>query len=411
MDPEDSSGSKANISLIQNLIGEGFEATVVHFTQKQIHLSGAITIAVYEKKWTPLFFMSRLQRLIQRWTSINITWKLERIFGFSPSFFSDVKSLKRALKRLIEEEVPDLVIALSKGASFRPHFAIMNLKEAKGRWLAYIHDPFPYSFYPSPFTWKEPGYQKKEARFLKMINQATFVGFPSKMLLEWMKKFSNGIQNKSVVIPHQLIDKTELNAIESMPDWWSENQFNVLHAGNLLRQRPPHSLVEAFKIFLQNRPKAKKNSHLVFVGPAAYHRKYLMSEKYSTENIIFYDGTFTFSKTKYLQKTAKVNVILESPGEISPFLPGKFPHCVEANRPILLLGPPRSECRRLLGNGYPFWARADDITLITQKLIKLYDLWVGNPEDFSLNRPDLKAYLSSKRLSTTVNELIQKTRK
>ena len=105
-----------------------------------------------------------------------------------------------------------------------------------------------------------------------------------------------------------------------------------------------------------------------------------------------------------MQQHTTVNIILESKSEISPFLPGKFPHCVQADKPILLLGPYYSESRRLLGYEYEYWAENDDDEKIAQLLKKLYDSWTQN-ENVKLDKPELKQYLSMDYLRETINQL------
>jgi hypothetical protein len=106
-----------------------------------------------------------------------------------------------------------------------------------------------------------------------------------------------------------------------------------------------------------------------------------------------------------LQEQVSVNIILESKSEISPFLPGKFPHCVVANRPLLVLSPYYSETRRLLGSDYPYWSEADDENKIFLLIEQLYLAW-KNKELNELNRLDLEAYLSISYLKNTLEELL-----
>ena len=95
---------------------------------------------------------------------------------------------------------------------------------------------------------------------------------------------------------------------------------------------------------------------------------------------------------------------MESKSEISPFLPGKFPHCVEANKVILSLAPYYSETRRLLGNDYPYWAEVDQAEKIALIIENLYQLWKQNPDNLNLNRKDLADYLSADYLKKVINK-------
>jgi hypothetical protein len=124
----DSSGSKANVALIQNLTACGFEVRVCHYTQKEISLTGITCIVIPEKKWSFLYLLSRTERLFTRLTKISVNASLENWFGFSFTFFNDSNSIAKAIRKQKDFQ-PDFVLTLSKGASFRPHHAMLKVPE------------------------------------------------------------------------------------------------------------------------------------------------------------------------------------------------------------------------------------------------------------------------------------------
>ena len=399
---EDSSGSKANVALIHNLAATGFEVLVYHYTLKNIFLHGVNCFAISEIKYSYLYFLSRLQRVLNRNFSINLAPFLEKLFGFSFTFFNDTKSIIKALKKQTFQ--PDLVLTLSKGASFRPHYAVLKCPTLHNIWMAYVHDPYPFHYYPRPYTWVESSYKQKETFFAQVSEKAKYSAFPSKLLLEWMASYYPNFLKTGVLIPHQnakynLNDREENN---NLPDYFDAAKFNLLHAGNLMKQRSPKGLIEGFKLFLNQNPEAEKDSKLILLGNASYHLK--MLEEYQTNNpeIYIYNGNVAFDVVYHLQKNVSVNIILESKAEISPFLPAKFPHCVEANKTILSLAPYYSEIRRLLGSEYSYWAEVDEVEKIALIIKNLYQLWKRNPDDLLLNRSDLVEYLSANYLKKVI---------
>lgn len=168
---EDSSGSKANVALINNLKAAGYDVLVYHYTLKNIQLRDIKTIAISERKLNILYVLSRTQRIISRNLKVNMAPFFEKIFGFSFTFFNDTKSISKAIKKISFE--PDLVFTLSKGASFRSHYALLDLPQLHNRWIAYIHDPYPFHFYPRPYNWVEAGYERKEVFFRKMSEKSS----------------------------------------------------------------------------------------------------------------------------------------------------------------------------------------------------------------------------------------------
>jgi hypothetical protein len=398
---EDSSGSKCNVAIINNLVEAGFEVLVYHYTLRKIELKGVSCFAIPEIKFSYLYLLSRAQRVLSRHTNINLAPFLERLFGFSFTFFNDTNSIVKALKKMSFK--PGLVITLSKGGSFRPHYSVLKLPELHNRWMAYVHDPFPFHFYPRPFNWVEPSYKRKEEFFLKVSEKAKYSSFPSLLLKEWMGSYFPNFLKTGVVIPHQNANYEIINT--NFPSYFDKSKFNLLHAGNLLKQRSPKGLIEGFNLFLSKNPEAKKDSKLILLGNASSHTDLLEGYNKNCPEIYIHNGNVPFDIVYNLQKNTSVNIILESKSEISPFLPGKFPHCIEANKVILSLSPYYSETRRLLGDNYPYWSEVDNVEQIAIIIEKLYQLWKEDPNNLFLNRVDLEEYLSVSNLKNIINQL------
>jgi len=409
----DSSGSKANVALINNLAQAGFDVKVYHYTLKNIQMAGIDCVSIPEKKWGMLFVLSRVQRVFTRVTGIHLHRFLEEVFGFSFTFFNDTKSIVSALKKEDSFE-PNLVITLSKAASFRPHYALLQLPKWHQKWMAYVHDPYPFHFYPRPFTWVEQGHRQKERFFQKVSEKAQYAAFPSLLLKEWMGSFFPEFLAKGVVIPHQLSKNSanesaecQSELVEDQASYFNVSSFTLLHAGNLLKQRNPLFLIQAFNLFLEHIPSAKETAQLLLLGPAGYHEKEIEALLPQNANIVFINKNVPFNQVQAMQAKAAVNIILEAKSEISPFLPGKFPHCIAANKPILLLGPYYSETKRLLGHDYPYWAEADEVEKIAKIMENLYQLWKQNSDKLLLNRSDLEDYLREKYLKDVIINLLK----
>ncbi|AWI25659.1 glycosyltransferase family protein [Flavobacterium pallidum] len=401
IDIEDSSGSKANVALIHNLAAAGYDIEVYHYTLREISLKDVKTHAIKEIKYSPLYFLSRIQRVLSRRFNIEMSHFLQGIFGFSFTFFNDAHSIVKALKN--NKFDPDLVMTLSKGSSFRPHYALLELPGFHNKWMAYVHDPFPFHFYPRPYNWIESSYRQKENFFREVSEKARYSAFPSLLLMEWMGSYFENFLKTGILIPHQNADY-EVKDI-AFPHYFDETKFNLLHAGNLMKQRSPEGLLKGFVKFLENNPDVRPDSRLLLIGAADYHLEMLENYKKFEPEIYLKTSGLAFDTVFNLQKNADVNIILESKSEISPFLPAKFPHCVSANKIILSLAPYYSETRRLLGHDYPFWSEADDVEKIAGLIEKLYMAWKYDKQNLLLNRNDLKEYLSADYLRTAIEKL------
>ena len=401
IDVNDSSGSKANVALILNLKEAGFEVKVFHYAQKEIHLPNIECVAIPERKASIMYLLSRFQRVFTRWTGINLNPFLEGLFGFSFTFFNDVASIKKALLKESDFN-PDLIITLSKGASFRPHYALLKLPQLHHKWMTYVHDPYPFHYYPRPYNWIQPGYKQKEQFFRAVSVKAKYAAFPSLLLQEWMGSYFPNFLQTGLVIPHQNAN-FEVKAFD-VTSYFDASKFNLLHAGNLMKQRSPEGLIEGFNLFLKNNPEAKENARLLLIGSASYHEEMLTTYQKKIPELFVCLDNKSFDEVQFLQNNATVNIILESKSEISPFLPGKFPHCVQANKPILAFGPYYSETRRLLGADYPYWSEVNDVENIAMQIDKLYLFWQKDAK-MVLNRNDLKTYVSIDYLKRVLDQL------
>lgn len=398
---EDSSGSKANVALINNLVEAGFDVLIYHYTLKNIQLEGVTCFAIPEIKYSPLYFLSRMQRVLSRKFNINVAAFLDKLFGFSFTFFNDSNSIVKALKKQTFE--PDLILTLSKGGSFRPHYAVLKIPQLHDKWMAYVHDPYPAHFYPRPYTWVEPSYKSREAFFVQISEKARYSAFPSQLLKEWMGSFYPNFIKTGIVIPHQNSKCQVRNLI--FPNYFDTSKFNLLHAGNLMRPRSPEGLIEGLSLFFTRNNEARNKVRLLLLGPSSNYKSMLEAYQKDIPELYVQDKMIAFDEVFYVQKNVTVNIILEAKSEISPFLPAKFPHCVAANKPILSLAPFYSETRRLLGNEYPYWSEVDDIEKIANIIEELFCLWKKDPTNVLLNRIDLEDYLSVDYLKQTINNL------
>lgn len=396
---EDSSASKGRVALINNLQLAGYTLKVLHYSHQEIQLQGIDCELIRENKFSAYFLLSRMIRLFQRTFKRNINATLETWFGFSFTHTNDTRSIAKAIKQA-QNFAPDLILTLSKGGSFRPHRAMLRLPELQSKWMAYIHDPYPFHFYPRPFNFVELSYKHKEAFMRQITEKAQYLSFPSLLLKEWMESYFSAVADKSCVIPHQI--KVD-NEPQVTPAFFSENQFSLLHAGNLLQQRNPDYLIKGFLQFLNKHPEAAKETKLYFVG--SYKKQEHILNQYQNHPNIVVSDYIEYKLVQSLEKKAAVNIILEAISEISPFLPGKFPNCVASNKPILVLGPYYSEVRRLLGKDYPYWSEANDIAAIEANITNLYQQWKQHPEQSQLNRPDLTHYCDEQSLKKVLDDL------
>lgn len=401
IDVDNSSGAKGRVAFINSFFKAGYDVTVLHFSQKEILIEGVKCVSIPEHSLSLFFILGRLQRLLYRWFKIDINNFVNAVFGFSFGFFSDVNSILKAVKNYKAEDY-GMIWTFGNGTSFRSHAALLRKPEWYSKWYAFVHDPYPQDLYPRPFNFVEYGFKKKRNFFRDITIHAQRVVFPSLLLKEWMQSYFVDLEGKSLIIPHPLQDEPQgMPGKITLP--FKLSKFNIIHAGNLLNLRDPKSLVLAYEAFLNRIPAALEDSNLFIVGKESIFHKFLKEKQFRISQIIVSEGYLSFQESYYMQLNASVNVILEAKSEISPFLPGKFPHCVKADRPILLIGPYYSETKRLLGKNYPYLFGFDDVVGISKAIEELYFKWKKD-SNLKLDRADLVYYLSHDYLKEIIED-------
>jgi hypothetical protein len=258
-----------------------------------------------------------------------------------------------------------------------------------------MHDPFPFHHYPRPYNFVRHNYKAQEDLMKGIALRAAIASFPSSELAKWMSSYYKF--QHVLVIPHQ-IDQNPINdnlgIIENeYLTFITPNIFNVVHVGTLLSERYITSLLNAFQEFAS----VYKDVSLSFIGPIADNHlpalDYARSQ--TTGRINYLNKRIPFEQARLLHKEVSVNLIIEANSEISPFLPGKFPHCVQANRPILSLSPYYSEMKNLMGKDYKYLRQADDDEGIKSALQELYNHWKLNTSEVIIEEYDKFSYYLS----------------
>jgi len=363
----------------------------------------------YFKVKRPLHIYKLLAKVQEKITKIT-GWKLylfiERSFGFSFNFYYDVFCLKQAVK-LENHENYDSIIALSQGASFRPHYTVLrHFPQWHRKWIANMHDPFPFHHYPRPYNFVRHNYKAQEDLMKGIASRAAVATFPSGELAKWMSSYYQF--QHVLVIPHQ-IDQNPINESFGIIDdeyltFIRPNIFNVVHIGTLLSERYIIALLDTFQQFAS----VYEDVSLSFVGPIADNHLPALDFARSQTNgrINYLNKRIPFDQAKLLHKEVSVNLIIEANSEISPFLPGKFPHCIQANRPILSLSPYYSEMKNLMGKDYKYLKQADDYEGIKIALQELYNHWkLNTTEEITKDYYKFNQYLSLSYLKEELSKL------
>lgn len=241
------------------------------------------------------------------------------------------------------------IIAFGGGDFFEPLEALAAInKSTKYKRIGYVHDPFPFDVYPLPYqektTKKTLAQRKKLAKIFLKLDK---IAFPSQLLGAWMHSFYNFGLQKIMVIPHGIPEVVEFESDVIVHSFLKEHNLveneYYLHAGTLLYHRPIEPIIEGFKKY-KNSQKSASNCKLLFIGSSQY------KIENTDEDVLIINERKPLNLINSLSKCCKGLIIIEHNGEISPFLPGKFPEYLFFNKPILHFGPYNSEINRIVRN-------------------------------------------------------------
>ncbi len=402
LDVDASSGAKTSLALVESLLACGYDLKILHYSRKEIQIKKATTVAIKEKKTSLYYVLSKAQLLIKRIFGIALQPKTEARRGFSYAHTYDVASIKEAISKENPDQY-DWVLALSYAGSFRAHTALTQLPHWHAKFMAYIHDPYPQHSYPRPYDWVEPGHQFKRDAFLKISASASYMLYPSQYLGDWMESYYHNAKGKAITIPHQIPDRS---VGDQTPAFFDPARFTILHAGSMMSARNPMALATAFCELTQEHEDFKKDASLIFLGTRSVFHEALEALSKEHNTLYVHPDYMNFDSVLSMQYKAAINVVLEAKGPISPFLPGKVPHCIKANAPILLLSPFKSETKRILGDAYPYWSEIDDVSSIKNHLKEIYTHWKLHKGEVSLEVEDIDAlhyYFSPKYVADQFN--------
>ncbi len=312
-----------------------------------------------------------------------------------------IKQWKNHIQHQITRFKPDLITVLGSGSEFLPHWAMVEIN-TKVPWIANFHDPYPMSRYPEPYRKKNNFiYFLQEKKTREIFKKATYLTFPSKLLMEHFEKFIPGYTHKSYILPHLHYPFKNLpsgtnDSCVTIP----RGKFNIIHAGTLLGPRKVTGLFEAFRRLINEDREFARKAHLTIIGKVAKENNHIIEKSF--QNISIFPFRISYKKSLELIKQSDLPLIIEANANVSPFLPGKFANIVYLEKPFLAITPVKSEIRRLTGENYPLVCTQNKEE-IYEVLKNAWSLWKKNslPHE-SIKK--LKPYVTGESLEKLFNE-------
>lgn len=248
-----------------------------------------------------------------------------------------VKPSVKYLSDYLENNDVDVVI--TTGPPHSLHLIGKQLKkELNVKWIADFRDPWTTIHYHKSLRLNKTSEKKHKALEAAVLNTADVVTVTSPTT----KKEFEKITNKPIEVITNGFDITE------EVNYNRDLKFSISHIGSLLSERNPKNLWYILAEICKKNTSFKKDLELKFAGAVSDEVKESLSEFNLDENSKFL-GYVSHSEALKLQKESQVLLLVEiNSAETRAIIPGKLFEYLAAKRPIIALGPNKSDIEAIV---------------------------------------------------------------
>lgn len=248
-----------------------------------------------------------------------------------------VKPSVKYLSDYLENNDVDVVI--TTGPPHSLHLIGIQLKkELNVKWIADFRDPWTTIHYHKSLRLNKTSEKKHKALEAAVLNTADVVTVTSPTT----KKEFEKITNKPIEVITNGFDITE------EVNYNRDLKFSISHIGSLLSERNPKNLWYILAEICKKNTSFKKDLELKFAGAVSDEVKESLSEFNLDENSKFL-GYVSHSEALKLQNESQVLLLVEiNSAETRAIIPGKLFEYLAAKRPIIALGPNKSDIEAIV---------------------------------------------------------------
>jgi hypothetical protein len=283
-----------------------------------------------------------------------------RIFWVKPSV--------KYLSSYISKHQIDTVI--TTGPPHSIHLIGMQLKaKHQLKWFADFRDPWTDISYHKNLNLTQKTQQKHLELERQVLNTSDHIIVTS---LQTKQLFSKITQQPISVVTNGFDD-------ENVSSIALDSQFSLTHIGSLLDQRNPTLLWNVLSELIEELPDFKANFQLVLVGNVSVDvRRSIESEGLKSYSKIV--GSVAHNEAVIFQRKTQALLLIEAnTTEASYIIPGKLFEYLNANRPIVALGPKQSDVPSILKETQTgMYFDYDDKNALKSHILDLYNCFKNN---------------------------------
>jgi glycosyltransferase involved in cell wall biosynthesis len=326
----------------------------------------------------PGFSIARLQRKAKRIRLDKIIIGLNLLLQLPDATRFWAKNTHSLLKRLIEQERPDLIYTTS--GPYSSHLVGLWVKRKYMiPWLADFRDPWSTNLLV-PYL---PGYKALNRRLeRKVLNAADRVICVSDPWLDDLRSNCDDKQDKFVTITNGY-DEDDIKFL-SQPT--KHEKFTITHVGTFYTNRQPDRLVCAVKLLIgENRINVDKLC-MIFVGKNA-RAKIPALDPFEAYDYVPHDEL-----TEYYSDTDTLLLILATSPENIGNYSGKIYEYIASNRPILAIVPKSGVAQKLIEETRTGIAVDGNVEAIAAAIEQMYHQWQAGFPDWNPDWDIIRQY-------------------
>ena len=254
------------------------------------------------------------------------------------------QSAKKTLRSIMEEEQYKPTCFISFGMPMSDHLTGLWFKKRYGiPWIAHFSDPWV----KNPFLKLSPlarmANQAMERHVIAMADCVVFTCEESRDLA--MEGYPPSLRSKTRILSHSY-DSTRYDAPERHGP-----EIILRHLGNFYGPRSPLPLFRGLARILQHSPRGLDNVRFELIGNNCYTTDTLKALQQLPVGLVTLREHVGYQESLDLMATADGLLVVDAPGERSPFFPSKLADYLGSGRLILGITPPGPSKRIIEATG------------------------------------------------------------
>jgi len=305
-----------------------------------------------------------------------------------------VKPSIKFLEKYIQDNHIETVI--TTGPPHSLHLIGLGLKAKLNiNWIADFRDPWTTIGYHHELKLGTNAAQKHKDLESKVLTTADSVLVTS----QTTKKEFQFLTNKPI---HVITNGYDVEQIVKLP---LDEKFTLAHIGSFLSQRNPRILWKCLQEIINENPSFKNDFQLKLIGAVSQEVLQTITE-FRLDSFVYNLGYVSHAEAISHQRTSQVLLLVEINSEITKsIIPGKLFEYMVSERPILALGPEKSDFESIIkSTNTGIFHQYDEFDELKQTILDFYEKY--KTKSLVVNAVGLQQY-SRKNLTKQLAEVIK----